>query len=65
MKRKPLDCCATMRKSFQNGTDNEGYGSLTYDTGDGFSMGCVGEPISYCPWCGTPVPQTETEGDAK
>ena len=45
-------CCHDMRKAFQDGTDNEGYGSLAYQIDDEIIFGCELPPINFCPWCG-------------
>ena len=53
-------CCEDFRFAFQQGTDNEGYGSLfglerIGEEGMHVGGGCHGGKIIVCPFCGKPV----------
>ena len=47
-------CCDAWGLARQEGTDNEGYGSLIIDNrpGYGWGIGCDLPRVLYCPWCG-------------
>jgi len=57
--------CPQFIAAQQAGTDNEMYGALLYSDADGWAMGCDLPPISYCPWCGKPVPQNALLSDRR
>ena len=48
-------CCDAFGKATDDGTDNEGYGRLLMDRGNGstWAIGCDLPPIAFCPWCGS------------
>lgn len=48
---KAIVCCQKFADALENGTDNEGYGSLiTYLQGV-WHVSDELPPIKYCPWC--------------
>lgn len=58
-----MNCCKHWRRAQEEGTDNEGYGSLIYDMSHdrerpveekyiGCSVSSDLPPVRFCPWCG-------------
>lgn len=56
MAYKKLKCCSAMVHAQEDGTDNEGYGPLVYQSmNKAYYAGSDSPPINRCPWCGTKV----------
>lgn len=47
-------CCETWEHSKLSGTDNEMYGSVTWECDGKWRIGCDLPPVKFCPWCAAP-----------
>jgi hypothetical protein len=53
-------CCDDFRRARAGGSDDEGCGSAI---SDGLKIGYDLPPISYCPWCGQVVRESEPQNE--
>jgi hypothetical protein len=57
-------CCPSFAQAHEPRTDDEGYGRLICENGGDHYISFGFPPITFCPWCGTPVsPRLEVISD--